>query len=344
VLAGRFRIGALLGSGGVGAVYEAFDETERRPVALKLLHASLAADATLLARLGHEAEALNRLAHENIVRAWGLFEDQRRRFLVMERLVGTTLAARLAEGPLPTAEALAILDSILRGLEAAHAHGLVHRDLKPSNLFLTGTGVVKLLDFGVVKFVAEGASRHLTRTGMVVGSAEYMSPEQASGEPIDARTDVYAVGCVAYAMLAGRPPFSDAPALEIMTHHVSTPVPSLETVRPGLRGAAQLNRFVLRALQKTPDMRFQSAEQMRAALGRLRAELDGAAPTAAATAPQVKVTAPSSPARGTAPTQPARPPLKVPSQPGGVSAAGMILSVLIGLAIAGAIAWFWLYR
>jgi serine/threonine-protein kinase len=338
-VAGRFRIGAPLGSGGAGAVYEAFDETERQTVALKVLHPGLAGDATLIERLGREARALAGLAHPNIVRAHGLFVDGPRRLLVMERLTGATVAERLERGPLPVAEALAILDAVLSGLEAAHAQGLIHRDLKPSNLFLTGPGTVKLLDFGVVKFVAEGASRHLTRTGMVVGSAEYMSPEQAAGEPIDARTDLYAVGCLAFAMLAGRPPFTDAPALEIMGHHVSTPVPPLASARPDLPGAERLDRFLARALQKTPGTRFQSATQMRAALARLRAELDGAAETLPVTAPRPRMTGPARPQPAPTPAAPPAAP-----EPGGVSMLGLTLSVLIGLAIAAAIAWVWLGR
>jgi serine/threonine-protein kinase len=318
----------------MGSVYEGRDERDGRAVALKVLHARFAADRVLLERLAREERALAQLDHPNVVRVHGLFDDADARFIAMELLAGTTLHERLTKGPLAVDEALAILEQILNALEAAHARGIVHRDLKPANIFiLDQSGVVKILDFGVVKFVAEGASRHLTRTGMVIGTAEYMAPEQAAGEPVDARTDLYAAGCVAFALLAGRPPFCGAPAAQVMTSHLFDAPPSVASLRPELRPVEPLERFLARALHKEPSARFQTATEMRAAMTRLRTLLDGIAPALASTAPAQRQAAPL-PKRATAPAT-ARDPYRV-------SAAGVVASALAGLTLAAVIAYLWL--
>jgi serine/threonine-protein kinase len=225
---GPYEVAALIGVGGMGEVYRATDLSLKRDVALKVLPEELLNDASRLARLQREAELLASLNHANVAQIHGLERGAGRTALVMELVDGATLAERLAEGPLPQREALDLALQLAAALEAAHERGIVHRDLKPANIKLTNDGTLKVLDFGIAKALgvpsASGAaSRAVTETamtevGVVLGTAAYMSPEQARGKPVDKRTDVWAFGCLLYEMLTGRAAFLGDDATSTLAH------------------------------------------------------------------------------------------------------------------------------
>ena len=215
---GSYVVSARLGQGGMGEVYQARDTTLGRDVAIKVLPALFASDPDRLARFTREARMLAALNHPHIGAIYGVEESDGIRALVLELVEGPTLADRLAKGPLSITEALPIAKQIAEALEAAHEKGIVHRDLKPANIKITPAGVVKVLDFGLAKAAAGGGSAPDlsqsptvtvggTRDGMILGTAAYMSPEQARGLAIDKRTDVWAFGCVMFAMLTGKGAF-----------------------------------------------------------------------------------------------------------------------------------------
>lgn len=219
----HFEVTGVLGAGGMGAVYRARDTRLNRDVALKLLPDEFAADADRLARFQREAELLASLNHPNIAQIYGVEEDGGGRALVLELVEGPTLEARIARGPMPPEEVLAIATQLADGLEAAHEVGVVHCDLKPANVKVQPDGTVKVLDFGLAKALAAAApgKRHdpstwpsaATGVGVVVGTAAYMSPEQARGRAVDRRTDIWAFGAVVFEMLTGRKAFEgDDPA------------------------------------------------------------------------------------------------------------------------------------
>ncbi|HEV8331447.1 MAG TPA: protein kinase [Steroidobacteraceae bacterium] len=209
---GRYDVIDLLGVGGMGTVYRALDASLGREVALKALAEAFRGDSASLRRFEREARVLATLNHPNIATIYGFERLEGSPFLVLERVEGDTLAQRLSRGPMPVADALAVALQIVAGLEEAHAQGVIHRDLKPSNVMLTRGGRVKLVDFGLAKTVNPRATSQedaepITKVGIVLGTARYMSPEQVMGEDVDARTDVWAFGCVLYEMLTGRPAF-----------------------------------------------------------------------------------------------------------------------------------------
>ena len=217
---GPYEVIALLGVGGMGEVYRAHDTNLKRQVAIKVLPGSLSGDAERLARFQREAEILAALNHQNIAHVHGLEKSDGTVALVMELVEGPTLADRIARGPIPLQQALAIAKQIAEALEAAHDQGIVHRDLKPANIKVRDDGKVKVLDFGLAKAMDPLGSRPdvsqsptitspaLTRAGVVLGTAAYMSPEQARGQTVDKRADVWAFGCVLYEMLTSRAPFA----------------------------------------------------------------------------------------------------------------------------------------
>jgi serine/threonine-protein kinase len=224
---GHYEIAALIGAGGMGEVYRALDTNLRRDVAIKILPEHFASDADRLARFRREAEMLATLNHQNIAHVYGLERSGALTGLVMELVDGPTLAERIAQGPLAFAEALPVALQIADALEAAHERAIVHRDLKPANIKLRADGTVKVLDFGIAKalqptFTASGPETlvantpSLTQMGMILGTAAYMSPEQARGKTVGKRTDVWAFGCVVYEMLAGRPAFEGEDATIII--------------------------------------------------------------------------------------------------------------------------------
>jgi len=273
-LDGRYEVLERLGAGGVGVVYRGRQLQLRRFVAIKVMQRETAASPEWRRRFDREAKALSALAHPNIVSVTDSGIADGVPYLVMELLQGKTLADLILEGPLHPARALDIAYQILRGLAFAHSKGIVHRDLKPANVFLQQlpdhADHVRLLDFGMAKFLKESDSRRtveaaLTRAGTVFGTPSHMSPEQAKGENVDARTDVYAAGVVLFQLLAGRLPFV-GDYEEIIKGHIFGKIPSLAEVRPGLSIAALVQPIVERALAKKPGARFRDAGAMLTAL------------------------------------------------------------------------------
>jgi serine/threonine-protein kinase len=274
---GEYRVDGKLGDGGMATVYGATHPLIGKKAAIKVMSPSLSADAGAVARFALEARAVNRIGHPNIVDvfSFGRLPDGRSYF-VMEWLQGETLYERMwkQHGPLPLTDVINILDQICDALEATHEKGIIHRDLKPANVFLCPVrgrqDAVKLLDFGVAKLATQDSSPNWTSAGCVVGTPEYISPEQARGKDVDPRTDLYALGVIAYEMVLGRMPFiSDNPADAIQMHLcASPPKPSILWKRIPSR----LEALLLKLLAKDPSDRATLAE-VRATLAALKPTL-----------------------------------------------------------------------
>jgi tRNA A-37 threonylcarbamoyl transferase component Bud32 len=271
LLGNRYRLGERIAAGGMGAVYRAVDETLGRQVAVKALRRELADDPTFLERFRREARAAAGLSHPGVAGIYDYGEVGGQPFIVMELVEGETLAERVAaEGRLPWREAFAIGEQVAAALAAAHAHGLVHRDVKPANILLGRDGRAKVTDFGIAQ-AAQTAT--LTRTGMVLGSANYVAPEQAKGGHVGPAADLYSLGCVLFEAVTGETPYRGGNAVAIATQHVSAPVPDPREHLPDLLPEAAA--LITRALQKQPGARFPSGTAMAAALAAARRE-DGA--------------------------------------------------------------------
>ena len=262
----HYRIQAKIGAGGMGEVYRATDTRLNRDVAIKVLPEALARDADRMARFEREAKVLASLNHPNIASIYGLEESNGSRALVMELVEGPTLAERIKQGPLPLDEAVPIAKQIAEGLEYAHERGIVHRDLKPSNVKVTPDGQVKVLDFGLAKAL-EGETNEeelqnsptlsaaTTRAGVLLGTAAYMSPEQARGKRVDRRADIWAFGCVLYEMLTGQGPFSGETTSDILACVIRAEPdwPAVPSSVP-----ARIQELLRRCLQKDPKHRLQA--------------------------------------------------------------------------------------
>ncbi|GAA2467742.1 protein kinase [Streptomyces macrosporus] len=262
---GRYRLTRRLGRGGMAEVFAAEDVRLGRTVAVKLMRSDLAEDPVAKARFTREAQSVAGLNHHAVVAVYDSGEDvvdgNTVPYIVMELVEGRTIRDLLvnAEAP-PPEQALIIVSGVLEALAYSHQHGIVHRDIKPANVIITNNGAVKVMDFGIARAL-HGASTTMTQTGMVMGTPQYLSPEQALGKTVDARSDLYATGCLLYELLALRPPFTGETPLSVVYQHVQDePVPPSEVsdaVPPELDG------LVMRALAKDPDDRFQTAEEMR---------------------------------------------------------------------------------
>src|SRR5688572_9251799 len=274
LVGGKYRIVRLLAHGGMSVVYEAHHAVVRRRFAIKFLRRDLALRREILTRFQREAEAAGALENENVAAAvdFGISDDGMP-YIVMEYLVGESVGALLErEGRLPARRACDLVAQACRGVEAAHAAGIVHRDLKPHNLFLCrrddGTDLVKVLDFGVAKLQAIDASNAATDTGTLLGTASYMSPEQARGEKlVDQRPDVYALGAILYELLSQQKPHPGDSQNAILHHIATQPAVPLESVRDGL--APELVDVIGRTLASQPDARPQTAAALAAALAPL---------------------------------------------------------------------------
>jgi eukaryotic-like serine/threonine-protein kinase len=271
ILAGRYRIERHIGAGAMGNVYAARQLAGDRAVAVKVIREAHTADSKMVARFRREGRLMLEARHPNIAEILELAEAEGHWFLAMELLEGMNLADAIAQKQnFDPPEIMPVLRAVLDALEAAHAREVVHRDLKPENIFLAGRFGdevrVKVLDFGVAKVVGQSAEEQLTRSGTVIGTPEFMSPEQAMGTDVDARSDLYAVGCIAYAMLCGRPPFLDNWPMRVIMKQAFEPHTPVSRMRPDLAGFGVIDRFIARALAKKPAERYQSAAEMRAAL------------------------------------------------------------------------------
>jgi eukaryotic-like serine/threonine-protein kinase len=259
---GPYRLVERLATGGMGAVYRALHQKVGRAVALKLLHQSLRNEVVGVSRFFHEARAVNTIRHPNVVEVYDLSGEGEDVYMVLELLSGAdlrTLLGQQSRGWLTAGRTVRILEQVCGALQATHARKIVHRDLKPENIFLCNhTGrqeFVKLLDFGVAKL--ERPEGRLTREGIALGTPEYMAPEQARGADVDGRTDIYAVGCIAFEMLTGRTVFQGPAPGDVMMKHVRTPPPSPRDYNPDVPPA--LEAVVLRCLAKSPKARPQTA-------------------------------------------------------------------------------------
>ncbi|MGA4972633.1 protein kinase domain-containing protein [Streptomyces pseudogriseolus] len=262
---GRYRLTHRLGRGGMAEVFAAEDVRLGRTVAVKLLRADLAEDPVSKARFTREAQSVAGLNHHAIVAVYDSGEDvvggQSVPYIVMELVEGRTIRDLLmnAEAPGPE-QALIIVSGVLEALAYSHQHNIVHRDIKPANVIITNNGAVKVMDFGIARAM-HGASTTMTQTGMVMGTPQYLSPEQALGKAVDHRSDLYATGCLMYELLALRPPFTGETPLSVVYQHVQdipTPPSEASDACP-----PELDGMVMRSLAKDPDDRFQTAEEMR---------------------------------------------------------------------------------
>ncbi|MSP63875.1 MAG: serine/threonine protein kinase [Myxococcales bacterium] len=276
----RYRIERTIGGGASGTVYVAYHAHLKKSVALKVLSPRYVLDHENIELFRKEARLAAQLVHPNVVEILDLGQTDGAWFVVMELLDGQDLAhALLRRGNFSPEEMVAVLGEVLEALQAAHGVGLVHQNLKPENLFLArregGGAQVKLLDLGQTRVARETALAQLIRRGTVVGTPEYMSPEQLSAGVVDARSDIYAAGCVAYTMLCGHPPFAIKNKFAVVQAQMRDPPIPPSTARPWLAAAEAIDRFVLRALEKDLLRRYQSAGEMRAALAELLALLPG---------------------------------------------------------------------
>jgi urea transport system substrate-binding protein len=319
---GRYHVTGVLGQGGMGLVLKGQDPMIEREVALKVLADHLASDASALGRLLAEARAAGKLNHPNVIAIYEICQEGATHFLVMEYAPGGSLSDRLTgEQPLTVLEATQALTDACKGVGAAHAAGLIHRDVNPANLMLAADGSVKVADFGLAK-AAAAAGRHLTQTGVVVGTPFFLSPEQCQAKPVDQRSDLYSLGATYYSLLTGKNPYQGTESVpQLMYLHCHGPIPDPRSINPAI--PEPCSRIIARAMAKAPADRYPSIAEMLADLQAVAATLSG----------QARIALPSEyrtvPAIG-APTRSGLP-FAARRIPWGI--AGLALAVLLGLAL-----------
>lgn len=274
-LAGRYEVRSLIGRGGMAEVHLGFDTRLSRIVAIKMLRSDLARDSVFQARFRREAQSAASLNHPNIVAVYDTGEEMvlgpdgrgiSVPYIVMEYVEGHTVKDLLSDGtPVPINEAVSIVSGVLSALEYSHSQHLVHRDIKPGNIMLTADGKVKVMDFGIARALSDSQAT-MTQTNAVVGTAQYLSPEQARGEQVDARSDLYSTGVVLFELLTGRPPFTGDSAVAVAYQHVQQLAPTPSAITPDV--PEPLDRVVLKALAKNREDRYSSAGSMLADLMR----------------------------------------------------------------------------
>ena len=269
MLAGRYQVGEIIGRGGMADVFEGIDLRLGRKIAIKLLKSDLANDENFESRFAQEAQASAKMAHPTIVRIYDAGEEvstdangnvRKTPFIVMEYVKGKLLRDLMHEKKLTLSEAVGYAKGVLTALEYSHKAGVVHRDIKASNIMITEEGQVKVMDFGIARAISDSSATQAHTSG-IVGTAQYFSPEQARGEAVDSRTDLYSTGVVLYEMLAGRPPFKGDTAVSVAYQHVSEKVTPPSTHNPEI--TPEMDQVVLNALAKDRDERFQTAEEFR---------------------------------------------------------------------------------
>ncbi|MTA31223.1 MAG: Stk1 family PASTA domain-containing Ser/Thr kinase [Actinobacteria bacterium] len=269
LIAGRYRIGSLVGRGGMAEVYEGYDTRLGRTVAIKLLKSDLANDPSFEEKFRGEAQASARMAHPSIVRIYDAGEEEatdsngnlvKTPFIIMELVKGRLLREVIHAGSVEIDKAVRYVTGILSALEVSHRSGVIHRDIKPANVMISENDAVKVMDFGIARAVSDNSATQAATAG-IVGTAQYFSPEQARGEQVDARTDLYSTGVILYELLAGRPPFKGESAVSVAYQHVSETAANPSDFNPQV--TPELNAVVMRAMAKDRDDRFQSAEEFR---------------------------------------------------------------------------------
>ena len=266
-LSDRYELGEILGFGGMSEVHLARDQRLHRDVAIKVLRADLARDPSFYLRFRREAQNAAALNHPAIVAVYDTGEAETPNgplpYIVMEYVEGVTLRDIVhTDGPMEQRRAIEVIADACQALNFSHQHGIIHRDVKPANIMISKAGAVKVMDFGIARALADASN--VTQTAAVIGTAQYLSPEQARGEKVDARSDVYSLGCVLYEMLTGEPPFvGDSPVAVAYQHVREDPVPPSQR-HEGI--PPELDAVVLKALAKNPDNRYQTAAEMRADL------------------------------------------------------------------------------
>ena len=269
LLAGRYEVGEAIGHGGMADVHLGTDTRLGRTVAIKLLHPELAEDPAFRARFRREAHDAAKMAHPTVVRVFDAGEEavhdddggeRFQPFIVMEHVDGRLLRDIIADGPVPQEQSARIIEQVLVALEYSHRAGVIHRDIKPGNIMVTRTGQVKVMDFGIARAVSDVASS-IAETSQIVGTAQYFSPEQAKGEPIDARTDLYSTGVVLFELLTGRPPFEGDNPVAVAYQHINAEPPMPSRLNPAVAPAFDL--VIAKALAKDPARRYQSAAEFR---------------------------------------------------------------------------------
>lgn len=269
LIAGRYRLGALVGRGGMAEVFEGYDTRLGRTIAIKLLKSDLANDANFESRFRQEAQASARMAHPTIVRVYDAGEEEtvdengqtrKTPFIVMELVRGQLLRELIHQGNVEISRSVRFVSGILTALEVSHAAGVVHRDIKPANVMVVEGDQVKVMDFGIARAVTDNSATQAATAG-IVGTAQYFSPEQARGETVDARTDLYSTGVILYELLAGRPPFQGESAVSVAYQHVSEVATPPSQFNPNV--SAELDAVVLRSMSKNKEERFQSAAEFR---------------------------------------------------------------------------------
>jgi serine/threonine-protein kinase len=269
VLAGRYQVGEIIGRGGMADVFEGVDLRLGRKIAIKLLKSDLANEENFESRFAQEAQASAKMAHPTIVRIYDAGEEvstdsngnvRKTPFIVMEYVKGKLLRDLMHERKLDLGEAVGYAKGVLTALEYSHKAGIIHRDIKASNIMVTEEGQVKVMDFGIARAISDSSATQAHTSG-IVGTAQYFSPEQARGEAVDARTDLYSTGVVLYEMLAGRPPFKGDTAVSVAYQHVSEKVTPPSAHNPEI--SPEMDQVVLNALAKDRDERFQTAEEFR---------------------------------------------------------------------------------
>ena len=270
LIAGRYDLEELVGSGGMSSVYRAHDRLLERTVALKILHEQFTSDDAYVERFRREARAVAQLAHPNIVTVIDRGEQDGRQFIVFEYVDGMNLKELMTqEGPVSPGEAIELALQVARGLSFAHENGLVHRDVKPQNVLLDTDGRAKVTDFGIAHAVDVDG---MTITGTIMGTSNYIAPEQARGQAVDEQTDVYSLGCVLYELLAGDVPFEGDNFVAVAMRHVNDPVPSVRDLRPDV--PPRLDWAIQQAMAKDHHERFDSMADFAAELEACHAELD----------------------------------------------------------------------
>jgi serine/threonine-protein kinase len=294
-LSDRYELGEIIGFGGMSEVHLARDLRLHRDVAVKVLRADLARNPSFYLRFRREAQNAAALNHPAIVAVYDTGEATTPSgplpYIVMEYVDGVTLRDIVHnDGPMPPRRALEVIADACQALNFSHQHGIIHRDVKPANIMISDTGAVKVMDFGIARALAD-TGNSVTQTAAVIGTAQYLSPEQARGESVDARSDVYSLGCVLYEMLTGEPPFvGDSPVAVAYQHVREDPIPPSQK-RDGI--SAELDAVVLKALTKNPDNRYQSAAEMRADLVRVHSGEKPEAPKVLTHAERTMMMAPS---------------------------------------------------